>query len=724
MNVLGISAFYHDSAACLVTDGRIVAAAQEERFTKIRHDNAFPWMAIQSCLEIGGVTAQQIDRVVFYEKPLIKLERILQNAVDLAPSGLIAFATGMPSWFADKLRLQRILKREIGYRGQLEFESHHQSHAASAFFPSPFEEAAIITVDGVGEWATNAIATGRGNSIEIIHEINYPDSLGLLYSALTEFLGFKVNSDEYKVMGLAPYGEPRFATLMLDRLVDVADDGSYRLNMEYLAFRSGRRTAGKRMAELFGCPPRAPESAIGPVHMDIARSIQEITDLVMTRQAAFARRVTGMNRLCLAGGVALNCVANGHILRSGIFDDVWIQPAAGDAGGALGAALSCWYRNAGATRRPEHRDSMAGALLGPEFTDDEILTALTDAGLPTVRHGDAVFAETARHISEGQVVARFSGRMEFGPRALGSRSILADPRNRDMQRIVNEKIKFREGFRPFAPAVLEERCGEWFDLARPSPYMLLVAPVAESRMIQPTGPEPSGLDRLKVEKSLIPAVTHVDGSARVQTVTSAAAPDLAAILRGFDRLTGCPVLLNTSFNLRGQPIVRTPAEAVETFLACDIDALSAGPFIATKPAGWTRKALSKPRPFRRPRRVAELRRFGFEISATAVVAGFAGWFLPAEPAVWTSTALWAVAALLSTLALAAPHLFKRIESAMHVAGAKLNGKVGAVLFGIVHVLVVTPTGIITRLTGRRRRQPPGWASPDPSESRGGPQNMY
>lgn len=724
MNVLGISAFYHDSAACLVTDGRIVAAAQEERFTRIRHDNAFPWMAIQSCFEIGGVTAEQIDRVVFYEKPLIKLERILQNAVDVAPAGLAAFATGMPSWFADKLRLGKILKREIGYRGPVEFESHHQSHAASAFFPSPFEEAAIITVDGVGEWATNAIATGRGNSIEIIHEINYPDSLGLLYSALTEFLGFKVNSDEYKVMGLAPYGEPSFAPLMLDRLVDVADDGSYRLNMEYLAFRRGRRTAGSRMTELFACPPRAPESAIGPVHMDIARSIQEITDLVMTRQAAFARRVTGMNRLCLAGGVALNCVANGRILRSGIFDDIWIQPAAGDAGGALGAALSCWYRNSGAPRRPGPGDSMAGALLGPEFTDDEILAALTDAGLPTVRHGDAVFAETARRISEGQVVARFSGRMEFGPRALGSRSILADPRNRDMQRIVNEKIKFREGFRPFAPAVLEERCGEWFDLAQPSPYMLLVAPVAESRLIQPTGPEPSGLDRLKVERSLIPAVTHVDGSARIQTVTSAAAPDLTAVLRGFDRLTGCPVLLNTSFNLRGQPIVRTPTEAVETFLACDIDALSAGPFIATKPTGWTRMALSKPRAFRRPRRVAELRRFGFELSATAAAAGFAGWFLPAEPLVWTSTALWAVAALLSTLALAAPHLFKRMESAMHGAGAKLNSKVGAVLFGIVHVLVVTPTGIFTRLTGRRRRQPPAWAVPDPFESRGGPQNMY
>ncbi len=724
MRVLGISAFYHDSAACLVVDGRIVAAAQEERFSRIRHDNSFPCQAINFCLERAGLRPHDVDRVVFYEKPLLKLERILQNTVEVAPAGIAAFATGMPSWFSEKLRLPRILNREIGYRGPIEFEGHHASHAASAFLPSPFQEAAIITVDGVGEWTTNAIGIGVGNNIEILREIKFPDSLGLLYSAVTEFLGFKVNSDEYKVMGLAPYGSPRFVNVLLDRLVDVAADGSYRLNQEYLAYRRGRHTAGERFVDLFGCPPRLPESGILAVHMDIARSIQDITDLIMTRQAVFARQLTGMKRLCMAGGVALNCVANGRIQAASTFDEIWIQPAAGDAGGALGAALACWYRNSGAHRIAGPGDSMEGALLGPEYSEDEILAALTGAGLETVRFGDAIHAEVARRVADGKVVARFAGRMEFGPRALGSRSILADPRNPAMQRLVNEKIKFREGFRPFAPAVLRERCSEWFSLTQPSPYMLLVAQVAPSRMLVPETPEPEGLDRLKVVRSQIPAVTHVDGSARVQTVSADLAPDFDAIIREFDRLTGCPVILNTSFNLRGQPIVCTPADAVDTFLACDIDALAAGAFLAVKPAGWHRKSLPKPRVFRRPRRVSELRKFGLENALVSALAGAALWFLAGQPLQWGAAIMCSISAALTVVALVAPLLFKRPEFAMHRAGTRFNGAVGMVLFGLVHVLVVLPTRLLAFSRTRPTSGGPSWTAPEPAYTGGGPENMY
>lgn len=725
MTILGISAFYHDSAACLVVDGNVVAAAQEERFTRIRHDNSFPYQAIRFCMDHGRVGPDGIDRVAFYEKPLIKFERILQNAVDIAPAGMAAFAAGMPSWFTEKLRLPRVLKRELGYVGPVEYVGHHESHAASAFLASPFQDAAIITVDGVGEWATNTIGVGHGSTIRILKELCYPHSIGLVYSAFTEFLGFKVNSDEYKVMGLAPYGEPRFAGMILDNLVDVASDGSYRLNLSHLSFRSGRTTAGAGLGKLLGCDRRKPESEIGQVHMDIARSIQAVTELVMVRQAAYARQLTGLDSLCLAGGVALNCVANGRILSGGLFSDIWIQPAAGDAGGALGAALTSWYRTSGAVREPHPDDSMHGSLLGPEYDDDTVQKALMDGGLKVEHCGDAIFDRIAQRLADGQVVARFASRMEYGPRALGSRSILADPRNPAMQRTVNEKIKFREGFRPFAPAVLEDDCADWFDLRQPSPYMLLVSQVAASRMNPAGDPEPAGLDRLKVVRSQIPAVTHVDGSARIQTVSAARAPDFTRVIDAFRRHTGCPVVLNTSFNLRGQPIVCTPSEAVSTFLACDIDALAAGPFMATKPDGWTRQALPAVKPFRRPRRPAELRRFGIENGLFFLAVGILTWFVPATPLAWLSAPAWSLAAIALGLSVAAPGRLAGIESVMNRAGARMNSVVGIVLFALVHLLVATPTGLIRRF-GRKKEQPADsfWADRDDDGNSGGPENMY
>ncbi|MBA3296612.1 MAG: carbamoyltransferase [Acidobacteria bacterium] len=577
--ILGVSAFYHDSAAALVVDGRIVAAAQEERFTRTKHDAGFPVHAIEFCLRQGGIAAADLDYVGFYEKPLLKFERLLETYLAHAPQGFRSFLAALPLWMRQKLFLPREMSRGLGgaYRKRFIFTEHHESHAASAFFPSPFEEAAILTLDGVGEWATASYGVGRGHRIDLSHELRFPHSLGLLYSAFTYFTGFKVNSGEYKLMGLAPYGEPRFADLILDKLIDLKDDGSFRLDMQYFNYCQGLTMTSRRFDELFGGPPRSPESALTAREMDMAASIQKVTEEIMLRCARHVHAQTGMKHLCLAGGVALNCVGNGRILREGPFEQVWIQPAAGDAGGALGTALFIWHQLLDHPREPAGSgDAQSGSLLGPRYEAAEIRAYLDSAG--------AVYREfasdhelcdfVARLIADERVVGWFQGRMEFGPRALGSRSILGDPRSPAMQSTMNLKIKFRESFRPFAPSVLRDRVDEFFEM-RPhedSPYMLLVAPVQPVHRRAADGTE-TGLDRLRLQRSTIPAVTHVDYSVRVQTVDAERHGRYYELLRAFERQTGCPLLINTSFNVRGEPIVCRPAEAHRCFLATHMDAL-------------------------------------------------------------------------------------------------------------------------------------------------------
>ncbi|MCA1633033.1 MAG: carbamoyltransferase, partial [Acidobacteria bacterium] len=559
MHILGISAYYHDSAACLVRDGEVVAAAQEERFTRRKHDQSFPSAAVEFCLRRAGVTPAELDYVAFYDKPLLKFERLLETYIDYAPKGLRSFLMAMPLWLKEKLWIREQVSKEAGFRGQVLFTEHHESHAASAFFPSPFESAAVLTMDGVGEWATSSYGYGRGNELHLLAELHFPHSLGLLYSAFTYYTGFKVNSGEYKLMGLAPYGEPRYVKLILDELVDLREDGSLRLNMKYFDFAHGLTMTNARFDELFGGPPRASEGHLTQREMDLARSVQEVTEEAMLRMARHAHRVTGEKNLCLAGGVALNCVGNARILREGPFERVWIQPAAGDAGGSLGAALSVWYQYLGHERRVAevcggHADGMRGSYLGPEFTNDEIEEFLdaTGAGYRKVERAELA-GTVARLLAEEKVVGWFEGRMEFGPRALGARSILGDPRSPRMQSQMNLKIKFRESFRPFAPSVLRERVSDFFELDCDSPYMLLVAPVrAELRREMSVEDERLfGIERLNVPRSSIPAVTHVDYSARVQTVRREDNLLYYELVEAFGRLTDCPVLVNTSFNVRG-----------------------------------------------------------------------------------------------------------------------------------------------------------------------------
>ncbi|RMH52830.1 MAG: hypothetical protein D6685_16210 [Bacteroidetes bacterium] len=577
MTILGISCWYHDAAACLVRDGRIVAAAQEERFSRIKHDPSFPARAIDYCLREAGVTVDDLDAVAFYDKPFLKFERLLETYLAYAPAGLPSFLKAMPLWLKQKLWIPDLIARELGFDGPILFPEHHESHAASAFYPSPFEEAAFLTTDGVGEWATTSYGVGRGRELAMHAEIHFPHSLGLLYSAFTYFCGFKVNSGEYKLMGLAPYGEPRYVQAILDELIDLRADGSFRLNMRYFPYPAGLRMTGRRFAARFGGPPRAPEGPLTQREMDLARSVQAVTEEVVLRMARHVHAETGLPNLCLAGGVALNCVANGRLLREGPFERLWIQPAAGDAGGALGAALMAWHGWAAQPRTPLAPDAMQGAYLGPAFSEDAIAAFLTGAGLPFEHVGYADLPDrVAALLAEGQVVGWFQGRMEFGPRALGHRSILADPRGRDVQRTVNLKIKFRESFRPFAPSVTAERAADVFDLDVPSPYMLLVAGVRGATV----GGE--GLDRLRHVDSPVPAVTHVDGSARVQTVDAATNPLFHRLLRAFEARTGCPVLVNTSFNVRGEPIVCTPEDAYRCFRRTHLDALVLGPFLLTK----------------------------------------------------------------------------------------------------------------------------------------------
>jgi carbamoyltransferase len=593
--VLGISAYYHDSAACLLVDGRIAAAAQEERFTRKKHDAAFPSHAVSYCLREAGLSVDDVEAIGFYEKPIVKFERLLQSYLASAPRGLRSFLMAMPAWLGQKLWIADEIRRDLGTSKEILFGDHHESHAASAFYPSPFEQAAIVTIDGVGEWTTSSIARGDGSQLEMLREMRFPHSVGLLYSAFTYFTGFKVNEGEYKVMGLAPYGEPRYVDTIRDHLVEIHDDGSIRLNLENFEFVHGLTMTGPGFERLFGGPARRPEAPVTQREMDLARSVQEVTEEIMLRMARTAHRETGSRRLCLAGGVALNCVSNGRLLREGPFDDIWIQPAAGDAGGALGVAHAIWHRYLGRPRTsaeargawtpgprragepmPAYADEMQSGLLGPRFTDDDIAVWLRGRGLAAERVERQTLAMyIAELIAEGKVVGLLQGRMEFGPRALGCRSILGDARSPSMQSVLNLKIKYRESFRPFAPAVLREHVADWFELDYDSPYMLLVADVAARRRV-PIPPQAErlwGIDKLKVPRSTIPAVTHVDDSARIQTVRREDNPLYYDIIGCFYQLTGCPVIVNTSFNVKDEPIVCTPEDAYRCFMKTEMDVL-------------------------------------------------------------------------------------------------------------------------------------------------------
>ncbi|MBM09879.1 MAG: hypothetical protein CMF69_09965 [Magnetovibrio sp.] len=592
MRILGVSAFYHDSAAVLIADGSIMAAAQEERFTRKKHDANFPENAIRYCLSNSGISLHDIDFVVFYDKPFLKFERLLETYVAFAPKGFSSFKVAIPLWLKEKLFQKTLLRKKFAefdenfdWQNRLLFTEHHQSHAASAFFPSPFKKAVVLTMDGVGEWATTSVALGNDNCLDMIKEIHFPHSLGLLYSAFTYYTGFKVNSGEYKVMGLAPYGEPKYKDLILENLVDLKEDGSFRLNQSYFDYCSGLRMTNANFDSLFGGPPRKPEESLTQRHMDLAASVQAVTEQVVLKLTRTLAHETGYKNLCLAGGVALNCVANGKVLRDRSFENIWVQPSAGDAGGALGAALAVYYLFQKRSRVINKLDSMNGAYLGPEFSQAEIEARLTAIGakFKTVSE-NSLIESTVTALERGKAVGWFQGRMEFGPRALGARSILGDPRSPSMQKTLNLRVKFRESFRPFAPSVLREDAAQWFELEADSPYMLIVADVIKQRQRKMTNTEKSlfGIDKLNVPRSEIPSVTHVDYSARVQTVNSKTNPLYHALLTRFKERTGCPVIVNTSFNIRGEPIVCTPDDAFRCFMGSDIEVLIIGNAILTK----------------------------------------------------------------------------------------------------------------------------------------------
>ena len=594
MYILGISAFYHDSAACLLKDGEIIAAAQEERFTRRKHDAGFPHHAILYCLKEAGIATKDIDNIVFYEKPFVKFERLLETYLAFAPKGFISFSKAMPVWIKDKLfqksalikELKSTLDENVDWRERLLFSEHHLSHAASAYYPSPFDSAAVLTLDGVGEWTTTSLAIGKGSDLQVLKEIHFPHSLGLLYSAFTYYTGFKVNSGEYKVMGLAPYGEPRYADLIREKLIIVADDGSFQLDMSYFDYATGLTMTNKKFDALFGGPPRKSETELTQREMDLAASVQKVTEDIVLELARGIAKETGERNLCLAGGVALNCVANGILLREKIFENIWIQPAAGDAGGALGAALSTWYLHHNKERATLiERDAMKGAYLGPEFTDKEIETELTACGANFKKLSeDEMIEEVASALSDEKAVGWMQGRMEFGPRALGGRSIIADPRSSVMQKQLNLKVKYRESFRPFAPSVLREDVSNWFEHETDSPYMLLVADVQNDKRRAMTEEEEAlfGIDKLNVPRSSVPAITHVNYSARIQTVHADTNPKYHALIAKFKEKTGCPLVVNTSFNVRGEPIICTPTDAFKCFMGTEMDVLSIGNYVLYK----------------------------------------------------------------------------------------------------------------------------------------------
>jgi carbamoyltransferase len=586
VNILGLSAFYHDSAACLVRDGEIVAAAQEERFTRKKHDASFPKCAVTYCLGEGGIKVEELEYVAFYEKPFLKFDRILHSYLAYAPAGLKSFLMATPLWIRERIWMKELIRRELGCDCKVFFPEHHESHAASAFFPSPFSEAAFLTIDGVGEWTTTSYGVGRGNQIQMLAELRFPHSLGLLYSAFTYFTGFKVNSGEYKLMGLAPYGKPKYLNLILRELIDLKDDGSFRLNMKYFNYGVGLTMTKAAFNRLFDRPPRKPESKLTQSDMDIARSIQDVTNEIMLRIARHVRKQTGRRNLCLAGGVALNCVANGHILRERIFDRIWIQPAASDAGGALGAALFAWHQILDKERKADGvNDSQRGSYLGPVYRNDEIRAYLETQKIPFTELTDGELPDKIANLINAQkVIGWFYGRMEFGPRALGARSIIGDARSPKMQELMNLKVKFRESFRPFAPSVLREKLSDWFELDEESPYMLLVAPVSKNRRHEVRADTQSlfGLQKLLTIRSDIPAVTHVDYSARIQTVTDQHQPMFYRMIKKVDEKYGCPVIINTSFNVRGEPIVATPEHAFTCFMRTNMDYLLLGNFLLEK----------------------------------------------------------------------------------------------------------------------------------------------
>ena len=594
MYILGISAFYHDSAACLIKDGEIIAAAQEERFTRKKHDSDFPYQAIKFCLKHANINNEVIDNVVFYEKPFMKFERLLETYLAFAPKGFTSFTKAMPIWIKDKLfqksvivkKLEATLGDKVNWRERLLFSEHHLSHAASAFYPSPFESAAVLTLDAVGEWTTTSIAIGKNKDLKVIKEIHFPHSLGLLYSAFTYYTGFKVNSGEYKVMGLAPYGEPHYADLISEKLITVADDGSFQMDMSYFDYATGLTMTNKKFDALFGGPPRLPEAELTQREMDLAASIQKVTEDIVVKIAKGIAKETGERNLCLAGGVALNCVANGILLREKIFDNIWIQPAAGDAGGALGAALSVWYLHHNNERKiTSQSDSMKGSYLGPEFTDKEIEAELKEFGAVYTKLSETDLIEkVATALAEEKAVGWMQGRMEFGPRALGGRSIIADPRSPVMQKQLNLKVKYRESFRPFAPSVLREDVNEWFEHDTDSPYMLLVADVKKNKCNKMTAEDEAlfGIEKLNISRSSVPAITHVDYSARIQTVHSDTNPRYHTLISKFKEKTGCPLVVNTSFNIRGEPIICNPADAFKCFMGTELDILAIGNFFLVK----------------------------------------------------------------------------------------------------------------------------------------------
>ncbi len=726
MNILGLSAFYHDSAASLVRDGIIVAAAQEERFTRKKHDAGFPRHAIDYCLREGGISESKgLDLVAFYEKPFLKCDRLLSTYMACAPLGLRSFLKAVPVWMKQKIWIKDIIRRELKFEGTLIFPEHHESHAASAFFPSPFEDAAIVTIDGVGEWTTTSIGRGEGNRVELLEDLRFPHSLGLLYSAFTYHLGFRVNSGEYKVMGLAPYGEPVYRDLILSELIDLKDDGSFRLDLRYFDFMTGLTMTNREFDWLVGGPPRKPEAALTQRHMDLARSIQAVTEEVMLRMARHAHALTGSRHLCLAGGVALNCVGNGRILREGPFEKIWIQPAAGDAGGALGAALLGWHHYQNQPRKISgEEDSQRGSLLGPAYDAAEFLRTAAIPHLELTE--DELMARVAKLLEEGKVIGWFQGRMEFGPRALGNRSILGDARSPEMQATLNLKIKYRESFRPFAPSVLRERLEDCFELKEASPYMLLVAPVKESLRLSQTvipsevegprgatGDAPDFMTRLKTPRSTLPAITHVDYSARVQTVAAEDNPRFHQLLREFEKTTGCPVLVNTSFNVRGEPPVCTPEDAFRCFMRTEMDYLVLGNFLLDKTkqnsrSGGFPTAENKTAIWKSPllgeeyrkldRSPCALRRFGLTLGSALLLLGALLFWRHHRGA----ALLFAFpGGFLLILAGVAPLLLKWIHGPWMILSLALGWVMSRILLTIAFFLIVTPIGLLQRLFGKR-----------------------
>lgn len=715
MNILGISAFYHDSAACLVTDGKIISAAQEERFTRKKHDFSFPKNAIDFCLTNSGLCARDLDYISFYDKPFVKFERILETYLAFSPLGIRSFVKAMPLWIKQKLWIKDIISGELNYEGPIFFPEHHESHAASGFYPSPFQEAAFVTIDGVGEWATTSYGVGRNNEIDILAEIHFPHSLGLLYSAFTYYTGFRVNSGEYKVMGLAPYGRPKYKDAILNELIDIKGDGSFKLNMKYFGYCAGLRMTNRRFEKLFGGPARKPESPLTQREMDLARSVQEVVEEAMLGICRRAHEKTGMKNLVLAGGVALNCVGNGRILREGPFDNIWIQPAAGDAGGAVGAALFAWYKCLGNERKADGADdSQRGSYLGPDFSDEQILEFLESNDIPYTRLSeDELCDKVADLLAQENVVGWFHGPMEFGPRALGTRSIIGDARSAKMQETMNLKIKFRESFRPFAPSVLQENVSEYFEIDRASPYMLLVAPVRNEIRRQLTAEQESrvGLDKLSVVRSDIPAVTHVDYSARIQTVNSQTNPAYHKMIQKFKDRTGCPVIINTSFNVRGEPIVCTPEDAWFCFMGTNMDYLALGNFLLDKTRQkplesdtarrkdfesdrekWTLTRAGN----RKRSDTKELRSYGIVM---AVALGVIGALL-----LWRGKehylAFFAAAAAFLLAGLAAPVALKPVYRAWMALAGLMGWVMTRVILIVAFVVLLTPIGLLLRLCGK------------------------